>query len=370
MKKWCSALLAVATAAPAAGWRTADPAYAWSFPADHWAHPGYKTEWWYFTGHLESTADPGRRFGYQLTFFRVGLLPEPRPLDSGWAATDLILGHAAITDVARGEHRFSETLYRAVPLLGGFNRYPVPAIAWSRGPAGTDGGSSLHWTDGGFALAMEDDAQGFAIRLDVHPEKPIALQGPNGYSRKGEAAGAASQYYSLTRLRTEGTLRIDGKDIPVRGRSWMDREFGSNQLDEDQIGWDWFSLQLDDGRDVMLYLLRDAAGGTDTARGTIIPRDGPPRYLDAGSFSARPTGSWRSAASGAEYPSGWRVEVPGEDVRLTVVPLLLDQENRGALGGGISYWEGAVEVRGDGGSAVGRGYVELTGYGEGNRPRL
>ncbi len=362
-------LLALATAAWGAEvWDVARPDYRWSFPQDHWARPGYRTEWWYLTGHL--AGEGGARFGYQLTIFRIGLSRERPGLDSGWAARNLVMGHAAVSDLGGGRHRFSELLYREVPLLAGFGRYPDPLIAWSRAPAGTDGEWTLRWNGSAFDVAMTDRGRGLAFRLATRPLKPLVFQGPSGLSRKGDGPTAASQYYSFTRLETEGTLTLDGRTAAVRGESWMDKEFGSHQLGERQAGWDWLALQLTDGRELMLYLLRDRVGGVDFARGTLVPTTGPPRYLAAGEFAVRATARWRSRATGAEYPAGWRVDVPAEGLSLEVVPELADQENRSELVRDLFYWEGAVAVRVPGGSPAGRGYVELVGYGTASRPAL
>jgi predicted secreted hydrolase len=368
------ALAALGLLAAAAGaaeeWLAARADYRWSFPRDHWAHPGYRTEWWYLTGHLAAGEGPARRFGYQFTLFRVGLSPRALPLASEWAATDLVMGHAAVSDLGAGRHVFSEVLYRAMPLLGGFGAEPDPRLAWSRAPAGTDGRWTLDWNGQGFDLAMADAARGIALRLSTRPLKPLVLQGPNGYSEKGAGPAAASQYYSFTRLATQGTVEVGGRAHAVRGESWMDKEFGSNQLGEAQAGWDWFSLQLADGRELMLYLLRDRAGRVDFARGTVVSADGRARYLEAGGFSVRATARWRSAASGADYPARWIVEVPSEGWRLEVLPELADQENHSELVRSLHYWEGAVAVRDAAGAPAGRGYVELVGYGTRSRPAL
>jgi predicted secreted hydrolase len=361
-------VLLAAGAVGAAGWEAARPDYPWAFPADHWARPGYRLEWWYLTGHLMATDEPGRRFGYQFTLFRLGIAPERPAFDSAWSARDLVMGHAAVTDLAAGRHVFSEVVYRAVPLLGGFGRYPEPRLAWSRGPAGTQTPWTLDWNGEAFDIAMADRAGGVAFRLATRPARPLVFQGPNGWSRKGAAPSAASQYYSFTRLRTTGTLALDGRTWTVAGESWMDKEFGSNQLGDAQVGWDWFSLQLADGRELMLYLVRDAAGRVDFASGTLVPAAGRPRYLAPAEFSVRATGRWRSPASSVEYPAGWRVEVPREGVRVDVVPELADQENRSRLVRNLVYWEGAVAVRPADGGPAGRGYVELTGYGQSRRP--
>jgi predicted secreted hydrolase len=351
-------------------WEPARPDYRWAFPLDHWARPGYRLEWWYFTGHLEAAGDGQRRFGYQFTFFRVGLLAEPPQRATAWHAANLIMGHAAVTDLGAGHHRFSELLYREMALLGGFGRYPDPVIAWSRAPAGTDGSWTLSWNGRAFDFGMVDRARGMAFTFETEPLKPLVFQGPNGYSRKGHGATTASQYYSLTRLRTRGTLALDGVARPVEGLSWMDKEFGSNQLGEDQVGWDWFSLQLADGRDLMLYVLRGRAGEVTFARGTVVAPDGAARYLAPADWAVRSTATWTSPVTRARYPSRWVIELPGEGLRVEVLPETADQENRSRLVPDLHYWEGAVRVLGRDGALAGRGFVELTGYGTRSRPAI
>lgn len=371
-------LAAPAVSGDTSEWIAAVGDYSWSFPRDHWSHPGYRTEWWYLTGHLESETDPSRRFGYQFTLFRVGLLTERPPLASSWAATDVIMGHAAVTDLTAGVHTFSEVLWRTGPLLGEFAPYPAGRetellpIAWCRAPAGTDTTWSLAWNGAAFSFAMRDDAQGIAYDLSTSPARPLVFHGPNGYSRKGTAGDAASQYYSLTRLATRGTITVDGTVHAVRGVSWMDKEFGSGVLAPHQEGWDWFSLQLDDGRDVMLYLLRDRQGGIDFARGTLVGVDGAAQELGPEAFAVESSRTWKSPSTGATYPARWSVGVPGASppIAVEVVPELAGQENRGRLAGGLFYWEGAVAILDQRGGRIGRGYVELTGYGTGNRPGL
>ncbi len=353
----------------AADWMVAEPDYEWSFPEDHWAHPDYRIEWWYFTGHLQSTKPPGRRFGYQFTFFRIGLLKERPQIDSKWATEGLIMGHAAITDIDAGKHHFSELLYRQTSLLGEFKLPPDPSnlIAWARGPVGTSEKWSLRWNGQGFDISMRDDHQGLGLMLTTRPEKPLVPQGPNGYSQKAES-GAASLYYSFTRLATQGTLQLGEDRWEVAGESWMDKEFSTSQLGQDQVGWDWFSLRLLDGRDLMLYLMRRENGQTDYRKATLVSPEGSPRYLEPGEWKATATESWTSPQSNATYPSRWMVEVPGQNLRLDVIPMVEDQENRSRLPGGVYYWAGAVSVRDPDGNLLGRGYVELTGYGKGNRP--
>jgi predicted secreted hydrolase len=278
--------------------------------------------------------------------------------------------HAAVTDVAEGTHRFSEVLWRAVPLLGGFPAAPDPILAWAGAPPGTDGRWELRLEGAGFRLALRDEARALALELVLRPEKPVALQGPNGLSRKSEEEGYASLYCSLTRLRTEGAVELGGRRHAVRGESWMDREIGSSQLAPDQVGWDWWGLRLADGRDLMLTVLRRGDGSPSWRSGTLVERDGRVRLLGSGDWSVRALGAWRSAASGTSYPSGWAIEVPGEAVRLSVTPEVRGAENRSALVPGLDYWEGPVRAVDEQGRPAGEGYVELTGYGERARPRL
>jgi predicted secreted hydrolase len=346
----------------------AAPGYRWSFPRDHFRHDGYRNEWWYFTGQLESVDPPGRRFGYQLTFFRIGLLPERPDLASPWATADLVMAHAAISDLEGGAHPFCEVLWREIPYYGALATFPHHPVAWARAPAGTDGRWTLDLEGDTWTMAVEDRARGFGYRLAATPERPLVFQGPGGFSRKADVEGFASLYYSVTRLATEGTLTLSGRTWKVRGRSWMDREFGSSQLGPSQVGWDWFALQLAGGRDLTLYLLRRADGSVDFARGTLVEPDGVVRWLGAADFAVRATRTWTSAATRSEYPSAWRVEIPGARLAFDVESLLGDQENRAAASG-VSYWEGAVRVR-EAGRDLGEGYVELTGYGKGSRPPI
>lgn len=371
-------LAAALRAGDPAVWKAAAPGYAWDFPADHRARPGFKTEWWYFTGHLESVREPGRRFCYQLTLFRLGLLPGAPAATGGFAARDVAMGHLAVGDPATGTHRFAETLQRAGPLLGGFPAPPDPRLAWVLAPPGTEGSFVVGLGAPGapdgrgtrFTLAARDATEGIGLALEAEAVKPRVFQGPGGLSRKGAGASAASHYYSFTRLATRGTLELGGVTHEVRGLSWMDKEFGSNQLDPHQVGWDWLSLQLEDGRELMLYLLRRAEGAVDFARGTLVEADGAVRWLAADEFTARPEGTWTSPESGAPYPAAFAVEVPGTDLALRVVPVFAAQENRSRRIPDLFYWEGACTVLDRAGRTRGRAYVELTGYGRGRKPGI
>jgi predicted secreted hydrolase len=354
-------------------WQVAEPGFQWSFPRDHWPHPGYATEWWYFTGHLEDVDDPQRRFGYQFTVFRIGLVPpgeEAGSGPSGWQTSQLFMGHAAIGDLSLQEHHFSDLLYREMPLLAGFGAPEDPLIAWSRGPAGTEEKWTLRWNGEGFDLEMHDRGRGMSLQLSTRPQRPLVFQGPDGLSPKGKREEAASHYYSFTRLETQGRLTLGETSRQVRGTSWMDREFASSQLSSGQVGWDWMGLQLDDGRDLMLYLLRAADGSIDFSSATLLTTAGEVRYLQQEEWTLSVLSRRESEMTGAEYPSRWRLAVPAENLAVEIVPVFLDQENVAERSANLHYWEGAVHVQDDRQRRVGRGYVELTGYGEGNRPPI
>lgn len=348
------ALLGIAGSAPGEDpWRQAIGPREWSFPRDHGAHPEYRTEWWYFTGNLESAE--GDRYGYQLTFFRVGIRKTPQEPGNPWSIRDIYLGHFAVTDVARQSFRYEERVSREGPGLAGASTegMEVWLFDWSARMEGET-----------IRLA----ARGAEAELDLilRPRKPVVLHGRGGLSRKGPAPGQASYYASFTDLETRGVLRVAGAGrSEVRGTSWFDQEFGSNQLSEDQAGWDWFSVHLSDGRDLMLYRLRLVDGTVEPASsGTLVEADGSSRHLDLESFSVEVLDRWESPRTGARYPSRWRVRVPEVSVDLVLEPLVPDQELVTEGSTGVVYWEGAVAGEGiSGGDRVtAEGYVELTGY--------
>ncbi|UCG37881.1 MAG: carotenoid 1,2-hydratase [bacterium] len=337
-------------------WRQAAGRRDWSFPADHGSHPEFQTEWWYYTGNL--TTEEGRDLGYQLTFFRTGLTRSAALPGSRWSVRDLYLAHFALTDDATGRFHWKERASREGPDLAGAARGGLSVWLWDWKAAAVDGG---------FLLQARDD--GMALDLTLTPLKPPALHGDGGLSAKGPRPGQASWYASMTDLATVGTVTLPGQGpVRVTGRSWFDHEFGSNQLDEEQEGWDWFGLHLSDGTELMVYLLRRTDGSLEPASsGTLVAADGSWEHLSLDQFQVRPTGRWKSPQSGGTYPSGWTIRVPKAGLALTVTPLVPDQELTTEVTGGITYWEGAVRLEGSsGGRAVtGAGYVELTGYAEG-----
>ena len=358
----------VPVAAQESDWKIASPDYQWDFPEDHWAHDGFKSEWWYFTGHLATETDEEPRFGFQFTFFKVGLTPTQPELQSRWATRDMIMGHLAITDHETGEHHFSEVLYRAMPQLGGFGDYPDSLIAWSLGPPGSFARWYLLWNGAAFDLNASDDQKGIGLSLSTRPERPIMFQGPSGYSRKSDGESSASLYYSFTRLASHGEVTLNDTTYAVTGLSWMDKEFGSNQLTADQVGWDWFSLQLSDGTDVMLFELRDSTGAPTFRSATTAAAPNPPEYLSPSDWTLAGTDSWSSEYTGAEYPVAWTLGLPGRTITLRAATN--SQENVSELVDLLYYWEGAVIVYDEEGNTIGRGYAEMTGYGDSISPAI
>lgn len=320
-----------------------------AFPADHGPHPEFRTEWWYYTGNL-STRE-GRRFGFQLTFFRSAFAPEMPERPSAWATRQAWLAHFTVTDVESGRFRSFERWSRGSLGLAGAEGEPfrVWLEDWSADAAGSG------------AMRIRAAGDGAAIDLVLQPGKPPALQGERGLSQKSSEAGNASYYYSLTRMPASGTVRSGDETFQVTGLSWMDREWSTSSLGENQIGWDWFALQLDDGQDLMLYQLRNRDGTPDaTSSGTLVGPRGESRHLNLADFRLDVLDRWESPRSGAVYPSGWRIRIPSAALDLTVEPLVEDQE----LDVSIRYWEGTVRIEGTsrGRPVRGRGYVELTGY--------
>jgi len=335
--------------------------YQFRFPADHGSHPSYQTEWWYFTGHLKS-AD-GRRFGYEITFFRARVRPQDvaraRRILGGsrWRGDQVYAAHFALTDQFGGKFFHDERIARSALGLGGaaVGKLAVNVDTWSLSGVPMADRSRERMT------LHADDGE---IRLDVTqiPLKPPAIHGRDGLFRKGACASCASHYYSYSRLHTQGALTYAGRQLNVSGTSWMDHEFGSNQLLSEETGWDWMSLQLDDNRELMIYLFRRPDNSIEPqSSGSLIERDGRVRPLSLNEFSVTAMSHLRSSATHAFYPASWRVRVPSARLDLNVAPVLDHQEL--VLRSSPSYWEGAVDVR----DAVsnrsrGQGYVELTGY--------
>ena len=332
----------------------ADPRYqrvveprAFQFPADHGPHPEYRTEWWYYTGNLES-AD-GEHLGFQLTFFRQAVAPEIAERESSWATRQVYLAHFAM--VRASDDRFVS-----------FERYSRGAA----GLAGAQGDPYRVWVEGWQAEALPGSnatavrlhaAEGpAALDLTVREAKPLTLQGDRGLSQKSGEVGNASYYYSATRLAADGTMTLDGRTYTVKGFAWLDREWGTSALGENAVGWDWFALQLDDNREITFFQIRLKDGGVEPqSGGTLTRADGTSRRLPLGDVRLEVLDRWTSSRSQGVYPARWRLQVPAEGIDLEITPHAPDQE----LDVSIRYWEGAVRVSG---TSNGHGYVEMTGY--------
>ena len=344
-----------------------DSAYAYAyepiefvFPADHGAHPEYKTEWWYYTGNL--TDEAGQEFGYQLTFFRSALAPHMPERESALATNQIYMAHFAVTDVNAQSHVSFERYSRGAGELAGARGEPAFTV-W------LEDWSAQEIEPGVVQLqaASENEMGSVEIDLLLEESRPILYHGNVGLSQKGPEAGNASYYYSMVGLETTGQVIRDGTTSQVHGLSWMDHEFGTSALSDNAVGWDWFSLQLDNGVVVMLAMVRTADGGSvGEFEGTVAyPEGAYPNgevvVIKADDFSLTPIGEWTSPSTDIVYPAAWEITLPAQQLTLTVEPLIPNQEMQVSF----VYWEGAVQADGTmaGEPVTGRGYVELTGYG-------
>jgi len=342
------------TGPPPEPWQSAIDPWAWAFPRDHGAHPSFKSEWWYFTGHLRDAQN--RRFGYQLTLFRQGVQFKPAQPNSHWSVRDFYFGHFAISDIAANQFHAEERVSRGA--LGeagaGQGRMEVKLGSWSIEQQGDSEDYKLT------AHSIDLD-----LNLEETPLKPLVLEGVDGLSRKDQGRGQASYYYSYPRLATNGQLRVGDATYTVTGESWFDHEFSTSSLGPDEVGWDWFCIQLSSHEELMLYVLRTKSGAiSSSSEGTWVRADGKSQRIPPGQFTVEKTATWHSSASGVTYPAGWHIVVPGHQADLTVAPAMADQELRLTKMGALDYWEGACDIHGTvGGKALtGAGYTELTGY--------
>lgn len=341
----------IAAEPPAEGFARASGPVPLAFPEAHGPHPEYQTEWWYYTGNLD-TAD-GRHFGYQLTFFRRALTPmeDQAARDSEWATNQVYFAHFALTDAGGGEYQAWERFARGAAGIAGAQADPYQV--WLE-----DWRVELVEGDVYHLYAAQDEV---VLDLTLTDRKGPILQGDQGYSQKGPEAGNASYYYSLTRLESQGSVQVKDESYRVDGLSWMDHEFSTSALTANQVGWDWFALQLSDGSELMVFQIRQADGSIDPfSSGTFIAPDGTTTRLSREDFEIEVGETWRSPRSGGEYPARWTVRVPEIDLTLEIEPYLADQE----LDVSFAYWEGAVRIQGtrEGAALTGAGYIEMTGY--------
>lgn len=329
-------------------YKVALPGYHYQFPRDHFSHPEYRTEWWYYTGNVR--ARDGHRYGFELVFFRQGQRDGKQSNNpSVWRVDDLYLAHLALTDIDGGRFRYLKRLNRAGPGIAG--------VSFESGRI-WNGNWQVLWDKPSNVQTLTAVAQGVSFDLRLRPDKPPVINGENGVSQKAAGAGKASYYVSFPRLAVEG--RLNGAE--VTGTAWMDHEWFSQQLDAGQQGWDWFSVQLEDGADLMLFDLRRTDGSTDPySSGTYIAKDGRATHLRHADFDLQPVEYWTSPKTAAQYPVKWRISIPSLGLALECLAAVPDQELVSEDDTGPTYWEGAVTYSG---SSKGVGYLEMTGYGK------
>ena len=338
-----------------------------TFPKDHGPHPGFRTEWWYYTGNL--LAGTGDRYGFQLTFFRSQISPSdadqdwPRP-SSAWRTRQIYAGHAAVSDLNKNKHQHTELVAReALGIAGTLHEASQTKVFIKNWSAAID-------SDHHYLIASTPE---FSFELRLQSAKPPVLHGQAGYSRKGSTAEKASCYYSLTRLISKGVLTIGGQTVEVEGLSWMDHEYSTAPLEAGIVGWDWFSLQFSDQTELMLYLLRKENGEIHAASsGTYVDQTGRAHHLTRVDVSVTALKQWQSPRSEAVYPVAWRINVLPFDIEVTIEANLTDQEMVTSASTGVTYWEGSVSASGSVANqpVKASGYVELTGYAEALRAPL
>jgi predicted secreted hydrolase len=329
------------------------------FPRDHGAHPDFRTEWWYYTGNVGTPS--GKRYGFQLTFFRTQIA-EPGsektwPKNpSAWRTKDIFLAHTALSDLEKKRFHLDERVARSGAGLAGVTQDQEDTRVF------IGNWSALIQFD---HHRLNASANEFSLDLLCKAAKPLAAHGQEGYSIKGKRRESASCYYSATRLEAEGSITLRGTAVPLRGTAWMDHEFSSAPLEDDLEGWDWFSLQLEDRTELMIYLLRPKAGGNSaSSSGTFVKASGEAIRLSNSDFQVEVLERWKSPRSGATYPARWRIRVTPLNLELSIVPALPDQELITEKSTRVTYWEGSVMVSGRSGQnpVSGVGYVEMTGY--------
>jgi predicted secreted hydrolase len=336
----------------AAQYRTALPGYRYEFPRDHFNHPDFQTEWWYYTGNVKS-AD-GHRFGFELTFFRQAVSRDPAKAGA-WDVQDLYLAHLALSDMDGGKFYHAERTNRSGPGIAGVNS--SLARIWN-------GNWKIQWHGSDQELNAVDAS--FQLHFTLHPEKPPVIHGESGVSQKAEGPGRASHYISLTRLATSGAIELSNKKFEVTGSGWMDHEFFTHQLDSNQTGWDWLSLQLEDHTELMLFRIRRKDGSIDPySAGTYVDASGKTTHLQSSDFRLEPAGEkWTSPLTGATYPIHWKISIPKLGIELEAKTPLASQELTGNTKLAPNYWEGAIVLSGTRNAQPlsGVGYLEMTGY--------
>jgi predicted secreted hydrolase len=335
-----------------AQYRTALPGYRYAFPRDHFDHPDFQTEWWYYTGNVK--ARDGRRFGFELTFFRHGTDRDATKTNA-WDVRDVYLTHLALSDLDSGQFFHAERTNRVGPGIAGISE--TERRIWN-------GNWQIAWQGETQKLQAIDER--FELHFAMQSAKPPVIHGMNGVSQKAVAPGHASHYISLTRMITEGEIEMLGRRFQVTGTAWMDHEFFTHQLEPNQIGWDWMSIQFEDDTELMLFRIRRKDGSVDPySSGTFVDANGAGTQLLQSDFTLQPAGaSWTSSATHATYPIEWKVSVPKLNLDLHASTSLPSQELTAISKIAPSYWEGAIALTGHKKAVPVRavGYLEMTGY--------
>jgi predicted secreted hydrolase len=324
------------------------------FPDDHGPHPDFRTEWWYFTGNLIS--DDNRKFGYQFTIFRTALSKEKSERTSEWNSNQIYMAHFAVTDIDGNKFYYDEKFSREGNNLAGAELNPFKVWLEDWQIIQTEDRAAFDLP----VMSIKAKSENVGINFKLEAVKPFVLQGDEGLSQKGKQPGNASYYYSYTRLKTEGKIILNGKIFSVNGSSWMDREWSTSALSEDQAGWDWFALQLDDNTEIMYYQVRKNDGTPDIfSKGVYVNKDGTSQLLKKEDVVLNVNDYWESP-TGEQYPSGWKLQIPEKEIDLNITPAVKNQ----LMDVAVRYWEGSVKVEGikSGSRISGKGYVELTGY--------
>lgn len=352
------------------GFELALPGYVYHFPEDHASHPSFKTEWWYYTGHLHTVDDDSldvrHHFGYELTFFRIGQSPLKKPeadiiSNDFWKSDTYYMAHFALTDETGQRFFHTQRFNRNTPFRAGADASSYHV--WNEDWKARAQSNNVHEIQASHQKGLK---QGFSLNLSLNEGKGPVIHGEKGVSQKADCHGCASHYYSLTRMPSKGVITLGDKTYAVEGSSWMDHEFGSNQLQKNQVGWDWFSLQLSDGYELMLYQMRLREGGNDpNSSGTWVDPSGQSTHISLSQMNIEPLNTWVSPHTKGQYPSGWRIYDTQKNIDVTVTPVLSDQELVPEFAAyGVAYWEGRCKVSGfhNGTKVSGEAYVELTGY--------
>jgi predicted secreted hydrolase len=346
MRRWVVVLAALLSLAAAPSpYPVVRPGVTLAFPADHGAHPAFRTEWWYLTGWLK-TAD-GQDLGFQVTFFRSNPGADPAN-PSAFAPRQILFAHAALSDPKLGKLVHDQRIARQ-----GFG---LAQASTTDADIVLDDWRLVRGADGRYRT--QAGGRAFALDLTLAPTQPPLLQGEGGYSRKGPRPDEASYYYSTPHLAVTGRVARGGRSVAVTGEAWLDREWSSTLLDPRAVGWDWVGLNLDDGGALTAFQVRDAEGHALWAGGSLRDRAGKLVHFGPGDVAFATARRWRSPRTGTDYPVArtLTVNLPGGAKAFALTPLFDDQELDSRLAGGPVYWEGAVNTPG------GRGYLELTGY--------